>query len=212
MTILRSIMAVGAIGGLAAACAAGSVQPPVLTYANQGCAAAADLMTAVSLTPPRERAVHVVAVPVDTSTPCLNRSGPTPYVVYQLPADLGDKTVTVGSMLEATRIFAPEVAVLDGRGMVTRTFAREEYHYRGGHYSVQFRPRDEEAYVLVSADPALVGQRYDSIMIGTTTTSVYTGGGGVSWTSGVDNSQSRTFSYEGTVQVLVNDTDTEEGR
>lgn len=212
MTVLRSVLAVGVAGGLTAACAAGSISPPVLTYASQGCATAADLSTAVSLTPPRERAVHVVTSPVDSGTPCLDRAAPAPYVLYRLPIDLDDKTVTVGSTLEAMRIFAPEVAVLDGGGAVTRTFAREEFYYRGPHYSVQFRPREGDAYVLVSAEPELVGQRYDSIMIGTTTTSLYTAGGGVSWTSGVDRAQSRTFSYEGTVQVLVNDADTEEGR
>lgn len=212
MTVTRSVLAVCATAGLTAACAAGSAPPPVLTYASQNCAAAADLSTAISLTPPREKAVHIVTNPVDSGTPCLARAAPAPYVLYRLPADQEDKTVTVGSTLEATRIFAPEVAILDGGGAVTRTFARDEFYYRGPHYSVQFRPREGDAYVLVSAAPELVGQRYDSIMIGTTTTSVYTAGGGFSWTSGVDRSQSRTFSYEGAVQVLVNDSDTEEER
>jgi hypothetical protein len=77
---------------------------------------------------------------------------------------------------------------------------------------VQFRPRAGEAYVLVSADPALVGQRYDSIVIATSTASAATAAGAFSWTTGVDGAQSRTFSYEGTIQVSVYDSDAEEGR
>jgi len=51
-----------------------------------------------------------------------------------------------------------------------------------------------------------------SISIGTDTTAVYAAGVADTWTAGRDDSVSRTFSYEGTVEVLVLDTDTKEGR
>ena len=65
---------------------------------------------------------------------------------------------------------------------------------------MQFRPRAGEAFILVTAEPALVGQRYDSISIATYTTATYVGAGAVTWTSGVDSAHSRVFSYEGAVQ------------
>lgn len=194
--------------GVLTACAA-TPPAPVLHYARNDCAATPNLSAAISLTPDREKASHAVLTPVDGQAACLAPAG-TPYFVYRLPADFGDKTITVGATLEALRIFAPDVAILDANGVVTRTFARDEYYYRSLHYSVQFRPREEEVYILVSAEPALVGQRYDSIVIGTSTTSTYANGMAFSWTGGTDDNLSRTFSYEGTIAVVVSDSDTQE--
>ena len=133
-----------------------------------------------------------------------------PYVLYALPSDFGDKTLNVGSTLEAMRIFAPAVEVLDTQGELARTFERREYFYRGPVYSVQFRPRHSEAYLLVTAAPELVGQEYDSIQIGVATTVVPVGMYSAVVNTGTEAKQLRTFSYEGTVRVSINDTDTEE--
>jgi hypothetical protein len=113
-------------------------------------------------------------------------------------------------VLEPLRIQSPAVALLDREGRVTRTFSAEDYMYRGSVYSVQFRPRETEAYVLVTTDPARVGQRYDSIVVGVMTTTVSTGYGTSQWRSGTEQAQSRVFSWEGTIQVSVADSDTEE--
>lgn len=212
MTRLRTLGAIGLFGTLASACATAAPPPPaMLAYARMDCAAAPDLSSAVSLTPDKERAVHLVASPVGTDTPCLLRAGqPVPYVVYTLPADFGDKTLNVGSTLEAMRIFAPSVEVLDAQGQVTRTFERREYFYRGPVYSVQFRPRQNESYLLVTAAPELVGQQYDAIQIGVVTSVVPVGVYSAVVNTGVEAKQSRTFSYDGTVRVSINDTDTDE--
>ncbi|MBK8543082.1 MAG: hypothetical protein IPL62_05620 [Caulobacteraceae bacterium] len=63
--------------------------------------------------------------------------------------------------------------------------------------------------MMVTVDPQLVGQRYDSINISTSTTGTVAGGVYVSWTSGVDAAQSRAFSYEGAVSVTISDSDTD---
>lgn len=214
MARLISAAAVLAAGGLTAACATVGAPPgPTTQFARSDCAAAPDLTSPISLTPEKERASHVVAAQVARTGACLARDGhAAPYAVFALPADHEDKTIAVGGVLEATRIFAPSVTLLDRTGAVTRSFAREDYYYRGAVYSVQFRPRPDEAYLLVAADPALVGKRYDSVAIGTSTTVVSTGYATATWTSGVDTSLSRTFSYEGAVQVTVSDSDIKEGR
>lgn len=212
--MIRSpVLASMALAAGLTACATAAPPPPVLQFAGQGCAAAPDLSGAISLTPPRERTEHVVSIVVNGQSPCLARAnGATPYVLYALPADRGDKTLSVGGLMEQVRVFSPEVALLDAQGQVTRTFAPDEYFYRGPVYSVQFRPRETEAYVLVTSDAARVGVGYRSILTGMQTTTVATPMVIVSINSGTEAGQNRTFSYDGTVQVSVFDSDTEEGR
>ena len=198
------------LAGLLAGCATAPPPGAVTTFARTDCATTADLSAAISLTPPKqkEKAVHTVVTPVKADTPCLRREGTaSPYVLYALPADLHDKSVIVGGVLEAARIVSPDVRLLDSRGAVVRTFPPTDYYYRGPVFSVQFTPRPGEAYVLVDIDPSRVGQRYDSIAIGTSTVSTYAAGATISWRSGVDTSQSRTFSYEGSVQATVFDSE-----
>lgn len=193
---------------LSTACATTPPPPPITSFTRTDCAAAPDLASTISLTPEKPKASHAVITPLSAASPCLTRDGASgPYVVYALPTDFGDKTITVGSTLETGRLLAPDVTLLDRSGQVSRTFAKEDYFFRGPVFSVQFRPRVEEAYILVVADKARVGQKYDSISIGTSTTTVSTGYAVATWTSGVDSSHSRTFSYEGAVQVSVYDSD-----
>ncbi|MET4684945.1 MalM family protein [Brevundimonas faecalis] len=212
MTRVHAVGVISLYGAMVSACATAAPPPPaMLAYARMDCSAAPDLSSALSLTPDKERAVHLVASPIGTDTPCLTRAGRSvPYVVYALPTDFEDKTLNVGSTLEAMRIFAPNVEVLDAQGRVTRTFEREEYFYRGPVYSVQFRPRQNESYLLVTAAPELVGQGYDAIQIGVATTVVPVGMYSAVVNTGTEAKQLRTFSYDGTVRVSINDTDTDE--
>lgn len=215
MTSFRSLAVVLAGAVSLTACATATPIPipsATLKYTRTDCAAAPDLADAISLTPDKERATFSVSAPVSATTPCLTQAEgwTTPYVTFALPADHADKTVIVGTVLEPLRIMSPTVTILDRDGRVSRTFETEDYMYRGAVYSVQFRPRETEAYVVVTAEPSRVGQRYDSISVGVVTTTVYTGYGASNWSSGVEAAQSRTFSWEGTVQVQIADNDTEE--
>lgn len=202
------------------ACASLPPPPPaVLNMAARTCAPAPDLASAISLTPDKERALHSVTAQIGFATPCVRHDGiDTAYILYALPADLDDKTLTVGGYLEPLRILSPSVEVLNADGGTSRRFRADEYLYRGFNYSVLFRPRPDERFILVTVDPSRVGQRYDSIAIGVSTTasgapvaglaSGLVGSGNI--TTGTDVSLSRTFSYEGAVQAVVNDSDTEE--
>lgn len=191
-----------------------TVEPPalpVLEFTAVDCTDAPDLAQAISLTPKKEAAVHVVAAPIGSASACLARPDlRTAYVLFEIPADHADKTLTVGGQLEALRVLSPHVETLDAQGQTVRRFADDEYMYRGPNFSVLFRPRETERYVLVSQNPARVGQTYDSIAIGVSTTTYYTGYGAANWNTGVDMAQSRTFSYEGIAMVTVNDSDTDE--
>jgi len=215
MSRMRSALLVVAVAGLFAACATTMPPPPpaVLEYARQDCTATPDLSSAISLTPEKETNGHIVTTVIDAQTACVaSDRGGVPYVIYALPADIGDKMLSVGSVLEAYRVLSPEVTLLNAQGEPTRTFAAADYFYRGPVFSVQLRPREGDAFVMVAANPGRVGQRYDSIVVGTQTTTVYTGYGAANWTTGHEASLSRTFSYEGTVHVTVYDSDTKEGQ
>jgi hypothetical protein len=209
---IKIILSAAACAGLTAACAtAVPPAPAVLDYARQDCDAVPNLTTAISLTPEKESPAHRVSTVVSSQTACLQQDGGTsPYVVYALPADRDDTTLIVGGVLEAFRIFAPTITLLDAQGQVTRAFPAEEFLYRGPVYSVQFRPRETEAYILVKVDRDRVGAGYDAINVGTNTTTISTGYYASNWTTGTENHSSRTFSWEGTVLVTVNDSDTDE--
>ncbi len=195
--------------GLLASCATPAPPPAVTAFTRANCVAAPDLAAAISLTPDSKKAVYTVTTPVNADTPCLSQAGGAkPYVLYALPADIQDKSLIIGGLLEMARIVPPAVTLLDRQGAVVRAFEASDYYFRGPVYSVQFVPRAGEAYALVTVDTNRVGQRYDSIAISTSTAATYvTGGGAVSWTSGVDSSQSRVFSYEGSIQAAVFDGD-----
>lgn len=212
MEVRKPALAALACAVITAGCAT-ALPPlgPVLEYARQDCQAVPDLSTALSLTPEKETNGFTVTTAIGPQTQCLIRpGGPTPYLVYALPTDLGDKTLAVGGILEARRIMSADVSVLDASGQVTRTFVPTDYFFRGPVYSVQFKPREGDAFVLVASDASRVGRRYDAITVGTNTTTVSTGYATANFTTGVEASTSRTFSHEGTVQVIVYDTDTKE--
>ena len=184
---------------------------PVLEYGRRDCSSAPDFTSAISLTPEKEVRTYLVVTEVTTQTACLARDvGATPYVVYALPSDREDKTLIVGGVLEHSRILSPGIKLLDADGKVTRSFASADFLYRGPVYSVQFRPRITEAYVLAEVDPTRVRSRYDAVNVGTNTTVVSTGYVASTITLGTEARTSRTFSWEGTIMVTVNDSDTDE--
>lgn len=189
---------------LVAGCATTPPPPAATTYSAQNCASAPDLGTAASLTPESRRRIFRVGTPVDASTPCLrNGQGATPYVIYALPPAIEGTMIEVGAELEGARIFSPAISILDEDGRSVRSFDPSQYLYRGVMYSVQFLPQPGERFVLVTADPSRIGRNYDAVAISTSTTAIATPYAFASWTSGVDQSISRTFSYDGAVAAIV---------
>ena len=207
---MKKNIALAIIPLLATACMTMPPPPPAtLSYAGRECDSTPNLGRAVSLVPERRRAHHMVRLPVDDVTPCLRNGGAaTPYILYAIPST-GVHIIEVGSRLEQARIFSPEIALLDQDGDRVRTFAPDQYLYRGGFFSVQFVPQSNERYILITAEPSRVGQSYDAVAISTSTTYVYTGFGMASWTSGHDQNVSRIFSYEGSVAAVVHSVEPE---
>lgn len=211
---MRALLLAGLVPALGLAGCATTVEPPpppLLAWDRADCDASPDLGRTVRLTPKKETAVHVVSTPLGYGSPCLSQEGGAgPYVVYALPTDLDDKTLIVGGLLGYDRIFSPRVRVLDAEGRETRGFVDSDWFSRGPVYSVQFRPRPGDAFVVVSADPSRVGRTESAINVGTNTTVIYTGYGASNWTTGQERHATRVFAYDGEVRVTINDTDTEE--
>lgn len=193
--------------GLAGGCSTTAhLDPPRLVYDRSDCPAGPDLASAVSLTPRSERAYFYVGQQIDHATPCWAPDAqPAPYVIFQLPAPYADKTITVGGGLEPHRIFAARIMTLDAAGTPVRTFVANDFFFREGVYSVQFRPREGERYILVTSNRDLVGQTYSSIQIGVNSGATYAAGAYVSYNVGTDQATERVFSHEGTVAVIVQD-------
>ncbi|MEM6747065.1 MAG: hypothetical protein AAF608_06565 [Pseudomonadota bacterium] len=84
-----------------------------------------------------------------------------------------------------------------------RQFERESFLYRNSGYTVQLRPREGERYLLVTADPELVGKTYKSVETGINASSYSTGYGAATLYSGINTETTRVFSYEGRVNVVV---------
>ena len=169
------LLAVPLLAALAAGCVTPAPPLAVTAYAAENCDSRPNLAAAASLTPERPKRYFAVTTPVHAMTPCLRGAeARTPYVVYALPAAGAARMIEVGGQIEAARIFSPTVVVLDEQGGVMRTFAADQYLYRGGVFSVQFVPQSGERFVLVTADPTRIGQRYDAIAIGTSTTTIAT--------------------------------------
>lgn len=178
--------------------------PPALTYAGKNCVFQPNLATAISLTPDNNKAIWTSDQTIDAASSCLmHHSVSGPYLVYALPPIGTARMVELGSILEFSRLFSPDVVLLDADGGITRSFGADQYMYRPGVYSVQFVPQENERYALVTSNPARIGQKHDTIVGGTSSTFIFTGYGGMNWSSGSEAEMSRGFSYEGAMRAAV---------
>ena len=178
--------------------------PATLSFDRADCATAPETVTAVSLTPDKDKKIWVLDSQLSSSGPCLTREGVSaPYMVFALPDDGRTKMVELGAGLELARVLSPRVVLLDAEGAETRVFARDQYMFRPGLLSVQFVPQENERFAVVTVDPEPIGQSHDTIVAGTATTTIYTGFGASNWRSGHEAMMSRGFSYEGAVRALV---------
>ena len=180
------------------------IQPATLSFDRADCVSTPETVTAVSLTPDKDKKIWVLDSQLSASGPCLERNGVSaPYMVFALPDDGRTKMVELGAGLELARVLSPRVVLLDAEGAETRSFTRDQYMFRPGLLSVQFVPQENERYALVTVDPEPIGQSHDTIVAGTSVTTIYTGFGASNWRSGHEAMMSRGFSYEGAVRALV---------
>ena len=163
---------------------------------------------------PQGNRQRVEAYNFGVESPCYEAPGSgvaTPYYLARLPANDQRRLMTVGAAFEAYRVFALHVSLLDEAGEVVRSFGTEDFNLVGPRYAIQVTPRDEYHYVLITADPELIGKSVDRLTLGINSSYVSTGAGyGTTVQSGADSAGSHQFSYDGSVMIgLLNSGDTE---
>ena len=212
MKPFRILMAMASVTVLSACASTPPAPPPtaVVDLAGKTCASTPSVKDAISLTPEKKEAYYTVSTLVDSVKPCLTVDNTSSnYVVYALPAHAENHTITVGGLQEAVRTFAPSVSLLDADGKITRTFGDDRFANIGNMLGVQFRPMPTERYILVQSNPRLVGKSVSTFATRIAATSGYSPGTAYSYgysyqvQHGVEGSQSRVFSHEGSVAVTV---------
>lgn len=191
-----------------AGCASPPPPPPaLLSMDGRECDDAVNLEAAASLDPQKSKKRYTVTREIGAAAPCINLEDgkKASYALFRLPDFAPSSVIIAGGELEEVRIFAPNVQLLDEAGVPLRGFTREDFLFQGVTYGVQLKPRDGERYILIRAEPDLVGQEYDSVTIGVNTQTICTGYFCMNSYSGVDFESTRQFSYSGKVSVLVQD-------
>lgn len=130
-----------------------------------------------------------------------------PYVSFEVPTGMTGRVVSAGSHLDTAVIFAADVSTYDGGGQRVRRFQQNDYRRLGKIYGVQFTPRGNEAFVLIQADPTLVGTTDSTVETSTHGQSVTVAyGAAVSSgtnTIGSQRSFDRTYAFNGDVAIVT---------
>lgn len=188
------------------------VPDAVLEYSSETCSNTPDLSLAQRVGDDgkalkkmmKNRTLTMVRA-IDHHSACLtsDTGKPGPYSLFEIPSDITGRVIYTGAKVEERRTFAASVSLLNELGEITRTFARKKFKVQGTQYGVQFRPREGEVYVMLTAEPAMIGQSRDTIETSTTAQSVvipYPGGAGAGTNFvGTQKEFSRVYSYEGDV-------------
>lgn len=214
MSIPRSLAGCVVLLGFAG-CASVTPPPPmpVLAYAPQtDCASAPDMSQAMRFAPlskAGKRMLRNRAIEMDTDmeeAACLQTaSGASPYAIYALPEGMSGRVVYAGSLIDVNSIFAARVSTLDAQGGMVREFEASDYKRTGSRHAVQFRPKDDEVFVLITSDPALVGEVMETSETRQEARYVSNGLTGAGGTNIVGRTQSfdRRFSYDGLAGIRV---------
>ncbi|MEM7640372.1 MAG: hypothetical protein AAF269_15060 [Pseudomonadota bacterium] len=198
---------------LSAACATTPSDPPpsaVLDISAKSCGPSIDLEDWIALQPEKKRKQHSVVVPVNSEAPCFtSETGNRNYALMKLPDHGKDELViTIGGYKEAVRTLAASVTILREDGSLRRAFEDGDYMSRSNARAIQFRPREQDHFILVETDPAMVGDAVSTVAQNLTSrqNSVYAGGGytaSYSTLRGSETSSHRTYSHEGAVLVRM---------
>lgn len=159
---LNTACAVGALC-MMAACATPPPPPPAsLSFDGiAGCTQSIDASKAETVTIKKRQHSGTLSIIIGPETAChMVKDAKLPYVLYKLPNSVDISTIQAGGVFEANRLFAAEVVTLDENLGSVRTFGPDAFLQRGGTWSVFFPPKAIERYVLVRANPDLIGKAY----------------------------------------------------
>jgi hypothetical protein len=199
-------IAVLALAAIAPACATTQPEAAVLIAPEGPCNVSPDIGSALLLEAPNRNDTTRQFAGLSSETPCWSdpeHKVNSAYLLARLPEAENSVLLTVSAANEYLRMFALDVRMLNVEGETLRVFNRQQYLSLGDGYSLQVTPRPNEVLVLVTADPQLVGSSVDSINMSVATTPVYTAYGTTNYSTGLDTTYSRQFSYEGGVSFKI---------
>jgi hypothetical protein len=208
---------------LLAACATAPEPPapPLLSFEGQDCSSKVDLGEAIMLpdmstkdgAKKMKRMMKNRTIMLsdnfneDSRCVRLATGGTSPYALFEVPSNIQGQVIYAGSMIDSNSMFAANVSLLGADGNVMRQFTPKDFNRVGTRHAVQFSPRANEAYVLIKADPNLLGQKRETLETGVSqqTISVAYGGLVSSGTNLVGHQKAfdRSFSYDGEVGIRV---------
>jgi len=190
MSYSRSILAAAALC-FAAACATAPPPPPApaLTFSGTAiCSEAPDATLAKTVTVKKRQTSGNQTITIDAAAPCVMVDGSKrPYALFRLPEGVTIESIQAGGVFQRTRVFAAEVVTLDADLAPVRTYGPQSFQNRGGTWSSFFRARESEKYVLIRANPDLIGDGY-----------FFTESG-----SSVADALQKSYSYEGLVFARI---------
>jgi hypothetical protein len=163
MTNILFKTAVVAMLCLSAACESTSPPPSaVLSFTSTaGCAEGLAAERAEVVTVKKRQDSGNITTQVSAASACQVENGvERPFALYRLPRGVDIQSVQAGGVFQVNRVFAADVKTLDENLAPVRDFGPDAFYHRGGSWSVFFRPRDQERYILVRANPELVGKSY----------------------------------------------------
>lgn len=190
-----------AASALAVCACAGSPGPPPITSVGEGpCATAPDLATA---RPVFLSADKPVTVDLDRGAACLALPDSTRgvYAVFVLPESPTPYLVTISSVPQGETLFSPRATVLDPTGATVQQLPRDAFMFHGATLSVAFRTHGQERFVVVTSDPASVGQQEPQLQAGIQSTPVVAGPVIFFSHSGWEKSQNYTYAHNGRITV-----------
>ncbi len=186
------------------ACGAPPGPPPVTDLSTLACAASPNLVGAPSLLLDKGKPVIVDlgATPACLVYPDGSRAS---YVALNLPFAPGVYLVTVSSKLVGNVLFAPRVSLLGPTGAVLRQVPQEDFNFHGDLLSVGLRITPDIRYVLVTSEPASVGQgdSHVSTVITAGTYTSFVGKAAItrSYSGGTERTDNFVYTHNGTVIV-----------
>jgi hypothetical protein len=178
--------------------------PPVVDLTARQCATKPDLAQAQPLvfTPDKQQDVTVI---YDNATACLEEQpgAKSLYRVFTLPSATQPYLITIASGIWGDTLFAPRVVFLAADGSVKRIVARTDFAFRGTMLSAILRNHADEAYLVVSSDPEVVGRAMSRIDDTTGAAPIVTGTGYFTLHTGAETTSTQVFSHGGKVTVSL---------
>ncbi len=199
MQFTRSLVLLAALPLAILAACAPKPPPPLLSMEGRQCTPLPDLATA--------HAVLVddkdVSITLDEKTACLDvhAERKLAYVVFGLPAVDQPYLLSVTSIPIGEGLFFPKLTLLDGNGKVLREISPDVFLPHGAALHAGLRPHPDERYLIVSSDPATIGQTNSQLTEGVRVSGFMAGGIYVQVQSGLEGKSTLTHAYNGTVTV-----------